>query len=111
MAKHMRWTGLLAGALWLGLTVSASAQDPIHKMGRGVVNVLTGWIELPRQFHLGTQERRPIAGMARGLVNGARLTLVRSGVGIYEALTFALPYPKHYASPYQQLAIPDYAWE
>ena len=89
----------------------AWAQDPIHKMGRGVVNVLTGWIELPKHIHLGKQEENPVIGMARGFVKGAGLTLLRGGVGVYEVLTFPIPYPKDYASPYEQMELNDYAWE
>ena len=89
----------------------AWAQDPIHKMGRGVVNVLTGWIELPKQIHLGSQEDNPITGLGRGVLKGLGLTVLRGGVGIYEALTFPLPYPKEFASPYEQMELSDYAWE
>lgn len=100
---------VLAGvSLWC---VPAWAQDPIHKMGRGVVNVLTGWIELPKQIHLGSQEDNPVIGVGSGLFKGVGLTVLRSGVGIYEALTFPLPYPKNYASPYEQMELNDYAWE
>ena len=59
---------VLAGvSLWC---VPAWAQDPIHKMGRGVVNVLTGWIELPKQIHLGSQEDNPVIGVGSGLFKG-----------------------------------------
>ena len=102
-------------AMVAGLTVWASqpvwAQDPIHKMGRGVVNALTGWIELPKQVHLGSQEANPLRGMGRGLIKGAELTILRSGLGVYEAVTFPLPYPKDFASPYEPMALDDYAWE
>ena len=90
---------------------AAWAQDPIHKAGRGVVNVLTGWIELPKQIHLGAQEENPLTGLAWGLVKGAGLTVLRAGVGLYEAVTFPLPYPKGFASPYEQMELTDYAWE
>jgi putative exosortase-associated protein (TIGR04073 family) len=89
----------------------AWAQDPIHKMGRGVVNVLTGWIELPKQIQLGSQEDNPVVGLGRGLVRGVSLTVIRAGVGVFEALTFPLPYPKAYASPYEHMELNDYAWE
>ncbi|MBI2104682.1 MAG: exosortase system-associated protein, TIGR04073 family [Candidatus Omnitrophica bacterium] len=89
----------------------AWAQDPIHKMGRGVANVLTGWIELPKQIHLGKQEDNPVAGIGWGLLKGAGLTVLRAGVGVYEAVTFPLPYPKGFASPYEQMELTDYAWE
>ena len=87
------------------------AQDPIHKAGRGVVNVLTGWLELPKQIHLGSQEENPVTGLGWGVVKGMGLTVLRSGVGIFEALTFPIPYPKGYASPYEQMELTDYAWE
>lgn len=89
----------------------ACAQDPIHKMGRGVVNVLTGWVELPKQISLGGQEENPVLGIGRGIFKGVSLTVLRSGVGIYEALTFPIPYPSAFASPYEEMELPDYAWE
>lgn len=93
------------------ISPSAWAQDPIHKMGRGVVNVLTGWIELPKQIHLGSREDNPVSGLGWGLVKGAGLTLLRSGMGLYEAVTFPIPYPTRFASPYEEMELNDYAWE
>ena len=92
-------------------TPSVWAQDPIHKAGRGIVNVLTGWIEVPRQLQLGKQEDNPVNGLGMGLVKGVGLTVLRGGVGIYEILTFPVPYPKQFASPYEQMEMKDYAWE
>lgn len=103
----------------LGLTAAppAAAQDPIYqarpvdKLGRGVVNLLTGWIELPKQVHRGGQHPNRLVGLGRGLLRGAGLALLRSGVGLYETVTFAVPYPKGYASLYAQMELPDYAWK
>ena len=95
--------------LWMG--GSAWAQDPIHKMGRGVVNILTGWIELPKQISLGKEEENPVVGIGKGVLKGAGLTLLRAGIGIYEAVTFPIPYPRDFASPYEQMELSDYAWE
>ena len=108
-AAAMVMTGILVG-VWH--PTSAWAQDPIHKMGRGVVNVLTAWIEVPKQLQLGTQHAdNMIAGVGRGLVKGMSMTLVRGGVGLYEALTFPIPIPKDFASPYERMQMDDYAWE
>ena len=110
----MRRRHWLAGgltAVLLSLPQAAWAQDPIHKMGRGVANVLTGWLEVFKQVSLGKQENNPVTGIAMGAVRGAGLTVLRTGVGLYEALSFPLPYPKGYASPYESLEMPDYAWE
>ena len=100
----------LLGALVCGHS-DAWAQDPIHKAGRGVVNVLTGWIELPKQIHLGSQDPNPVSGLGWGLLKGVGLTVLRAGMGIYEALTFPIPYPKAFTSPYEQMELTDYAWE
>ena len=111
----MRYRRLIAGLLFLSgffLAVPlASADDPIHKAGRGIVNVLTCWIEIPKQFHLGSQEDNPITGVGMGIAKGVSLAVLRIGVGAYEAVTFALPYPKGYVSPYEGMQLPDYAWE
>jgi len=100
-----------AFVLVLANSQPAWAQDPIHKMGRGLVNVLTGWIEVPKQVHAGSQEENPVTGFGMGLVRGAGLTLLRGGVGLFEAVTFPVPYPKDFASPYVSMELPDYAWE
>ena len=68
-----------------------------EKLGRGVSNALLGWTEIP----LGVQQHSTptdaggsfITGAAHGVVKG----LVRTGVGLYETVTFFLPYPEHYA--------------
>ena len=104
---------VMAVAAWsaFGVVRPARAQDPIHKIGRGVVNILTGWIELPKQISLGKQEDNRVVGIGRGLLKGAGLTILRSGVGIYEVLTFPFPIPKHFASPYEPMELADYAWD
>lgn len=107
--------GLVIPVAVVGVLLAAPspswAQDPIHKAGRGLVNVLTGWIEIPKQIHMGSQEENPVTGFGWGLVKGVGMTVLRAGVGIYEALTFPVPYPKDYASPYEQMEVADYAWE
>jgi len=89
----------------------AFAQDPIHKFGRGVTNVLTCWVELPRNFHQGMQESNPVFGVGWGVVKGSGLTFTRLAVGAYEAVSFLIPYPNAYGSPYEGMELPDYAWE
>ena len=102
---------IVLGGLLLGAPNTGWAQDPIHKAGRGLVNVLTGWIEIPKQIHQGSQEENPVTGLGWGIVKGVGMTVLRIGVGAYEALTFPIPYPKDYASPYDQMELTDYAWE
>ena len=99
------------GALLLGLPSTVWAQDPLHKAGRGVVNVLTAWVEVPKNMHLGMEEDNPVLGAAWGIVKGAGLGSVRLVLGAYEAVSFLIPYPKGYASPYEGLELSDYAWD
>ena len=105
------WHGMLVAIVMAAMSPAVHAQDPIHKAGRGLTNVLTGWIELPKNIHLGTQEDNPILGIGLGLVKGTGLTLTRLALGAYEAVTFLIPYPPAYASPYEGLELPDYPWD
>lgn len=109
--RRMMLTTLLGLGLLAAHQPGAWAQDPVHKLGRGVVNMLTCWIEIPKQVHLGSQEENPITGLVWGVVKGAGLTVLRVGVGLYEAATFPIPYPKEFASPYEEMELSDYAWE
>ena len=100
-----------AGPVWAQDQDLVQHRDPIHKAGRGLTNVLTCWIEVPKNFHLGTQEDNPVFGAGWGLVKGLGLGATRLVVGAYEAVTFPVPIPKDYASPYEGLELSDYAWE
>lgn len=108
-----RWIAgwVVAGTLLVAGAGPVWAQDPIHKAGRGLANVLTCWIEIPKNFHLGMQEDNPVLGAGWGLVKGLGLGATRLVVGAYEAVTFPVPIPKDYASPYEGLELSDYAWE
>ena len=117
MNNTARWSARLVFAMVLAGGVigrpmpKAWAQDPIHKMGRGLVNVLTGWLELPIHLNLGWQSHSPVTGAALGLITGAGRTVLRTGVGLYEVVTFPIPIPKGFASPYEGMALSEYAWE
>ena len=108
---HRQKILIMVLGIWSISVTSAWAQDPIHKMGRGVVNVLTGWLEVPKQIDIGFHSANPLAGVVTGALKGLNLTILRTGVGVYEAVTFPIPYPKHYASPYEHMELSDYSWE
>ena len=109
--RRILLSALMAVSLAGGFEPAAWAQDPIHKAGRGITNVLTCWIELPKQIHMGSQESNPVSGLAWGLIKGAGLTVLRAGMGLYEAVTFPVPYPKEFASPYDMMELTAYARE
>lgn len=78
-----------------------------NKLVRGVANVGTGWVELPKQIYLTYREDGAVKGMTVGPIKGIGMTLVRTVAGAGEALTFFLAYPGFYA-PYFD---PAYVWE
>ena len=80
----------------ISATTVCFAQDPFTKLGRGVANTLTGWVELPKNIYNTSVEDNAFAGMTLGLAKGAGMTLVRTGAGIYEIATFPFPLPQDY---------------
>ena len=83
-------------ALVLMTTTICYAQDAFTKLGRGVANTLTGWVELPKNIYNTSVEDNAFSGMTLGLAKGAGMTLVRTGAGIYEIATFPFPLPENY---------------
>ncbi|MDD5449262.1 MAG: exosortase system-associated protein, TIGR04073 family [Candidatus Omnitrophica bacterium] len=72
------------------------AQDAGKKLGRGLVNILTGWLELPKNIYETSAKSNPLAGITIGLAKGLGMTVVRTGAGIYETATFPLALPQDY---------------
>jgi len=78
------------------LTQTAIAQDPAIKLGRGLANVLTGWVELPKNIYDTCVEENILSGFTVGLAKGIGMTIVRTGAGVYEVVTFPFPVPEGY---------------
>jgi putative exosortase-associated protein (TIGR04073 family) len=108
--------------MWVLLTVlvaSLAADAPAHadeshalgdrisgKLIRGVVNLSTGWIEVPRQiYEVGTHEGW-VRGLLRGPFDGIGMFFARTIAGAVETATFPVPLPT-----YKPLLTPAYAWE
>lgn len=108
-------TWLLLTILVASLAVDASAHaDESHELGdritgkliRGVVNLSTGWIEIPRQiYEVGTHEGW-VRGILRGPFDGIGMFFARTVAGALETATFPVPLPT-----YKPLLMPVYAWE
>lgn len=74
----------------------AFAQNPIRKLGRGMANTLTGFLELPANIVDAAEEDGFIAAATYGIVKGFAMTLLRTTVGVYETVTFVIPLPWGY---------------
>ena len=72
------------------------AQDAFTKLGRGVANTLTGWVEIPKNIYATSVEKNAFAGMTLGAAKGIGMTIVRTGAGVFEVVTFPFPIPAGY---------------
>ncbi|MDD3088691.1 MAG: exosortase system-associated protein, TIGR04073 family [Candidatus Omnitrophica bacterium] len=81
----------------IGMATQAYAQDPAKKLGRGLANVVTGWVELPKNIYETSVEENVLSGLTMGLAKGVGMTIVRTGAGVYETVTFPFPIPENYA--------------
>lgn len=80
----------------MGMATQCFAQDPAKKLGRGLANVLTGWVELPKNIYDTSVEENVLSGLTMGLAKGVGMTIVRTGAGVYETVTFPFPIPEDY---------------
>lgn len=82
-------------------------QDMSAKLCRGAVNVLTGWGEIPRQMIVSGQDRGWWAVLPIGIPAGAIMTVVRTGVGVFEIGTFFVPIDDSYGP----IIDPAFVWQ
>jgi putative exosortase-associated protein (TIGR04073 family) len=73
------------------------AQDMGKKLARGLANVLTGWVEIPKNVYDTSVEDNIFSGLTVGLVKGLGMAIVRTGAGVYETVTFPFPIPEDFA--------------
>ena len=67
-----------------------------HKLGRGVVNIFTGWIEVPKNIAQEWRKTDPFTGTVVGLIKGIGWGVARTFAGFYEVISFPFPVPKNY---------------
>ena len=67
------------------------------KGGRGLENLLGGWLEIPINIDQRYSKSDTAGSLFTGLAYGIFRGLVRTGVGAYETVTFFLPYPEDFA--------------
>ena len=76
------------------------------KLGRGVVNVITGWVEIPKRMYETSVNQGTAAGLTWGLLRGFGYGFVRTAAGFYEVFTFPVPQPPDYMAVIQ----PEYVF-
>jgi len=78
------WVGCLNCSL-------AEASSPLDKLGRGVTNIATGWLELPFGIARTTEREGSLAGVSVGVLRGVAYGLGRTAIGFFETVTFLFP--------------------
>jgi putative exosortase-associated protein (TIGR04073 family) len=86
----------VAVLVMINIATASYADDPGKKLGRGLMNILTGWIELPKNIYDTSVEDNPLSGLTIGLAKGVGMTIVRTGAGVWETVTFPFPIPEGY---------------
>ncbi len=84
-------SGLLAAGC-----VPAYAGDPLTKLGRGLSNTATGWLEFFKEIGLQVDHSGHMAGLFVGPIKGAAKAAGRTMAGVYDTLTFLIPFPEDY---------------
>jgi len=86
---------VIMATLWVNLSYADGA---FIKLGRGLANTFTGWIEIFTTLHESCLEHDYIVGYFYGLPKGAVRAMLRTIAGVYEVVTFPIPIPADYES-------------
>lgn len=74
----------------------SSSGQMLHKLGRGITNVFTCWVEIPRHIAIEWEKTDPFTGLIMGTVTGTGWGFARLTTGVYETFTFPFPIPEGY---------------
>ena len=97
---------LLIGIGIFLISMSGYAEDnALTKLGRGLANDLSFWIEVPKQIYLVSKEYDPFTGIVFGSLKGVGYALVRVSAGAFDTASFLIP-------PYDKpLVEPEFVFE
>jgi putative exosortase-associated protein (TIGR04073 family) len=94
-SKAAGWLSVCAVVIAFSAT-SSFADDAGRKLGRGLANTLFGIAEIPIQIQKTMDQEGSGAAATYGVVKGFGHFFMREGVGIFEVLTFPIPFPRYY---------------
>lgn len=97
----MRKTLPLLGLLILSAALAGGCANPERKLGRGLSNTfeIVRMGEMRRTVEQTSLFDGPSEGYTTGFVNGFERTFARTGLGMYEVVTFPFPTPGHGYDP------------
>ena len=85
--------------LWPAIPAHAEGMEAgkaVTKLGRGAVNLFTGWVEIPKRIQETSVQSGAAAGWTWGLLRGLGHGFIRTAAGAYELVTFPFPAPPNY---------------
>ncbi|AJE04421.1 exosortase system-associated protein, TIGR04073 family [Geobacter pickeringii] len=82
------------------------AEKMAFKFARGVTNIATAVVELPKQSYLSVRDRGTV-GYVIGPLKGIGMTAYRAFIGAAETVFFLVPQPGYY----DPMIEPDYVWK
>ena len=69
---------------------------PTAKLGRGLMEMMTGFLEFPGNIYAETRDDGLASGLTLGLAKGIGMIPVRELVGVYEFVTSPIEAPDDY---------------
>ncbi len=94
---------IIAGLL-LASSPAFAADDGIGaKFSRGIANLVTGWVEVPKNIANESRRHNAAVGLTWGVVKGAVHTVGRTTMGGIDTATFFVPS--------RSLVHADYVWD
>jgi len=84
-----------------------AAGSPQRKLQRGFLNIALSPFEISHELAKEVRNDTLPPSWFAGLGRGAAYTVGRALVGVYEIVTFPLPYPANY----QPVLKPEFPWE
>ncbi len=107
-AMTLMTRSLVALALLLLLSASpAAAQTAVRKMGRGLANMTTSFLEIPGQMVKETRAQGAGLGIPVGFAKGLGMIIPRVLIGVYEFLSSPFPAP----AGYRPILTPEFPWD
>ncbi len=86
--------------------VPIDGRKAMEKLGRGLINLITGWVEVPKRMDETNKRSSLGPALTIGLLRGLGHGFVRTTAGAYEIVTFPFPAPPGY----QPIIHPEYVF-
>ncbi len=89
----LRFAALILTGIIFSIILSPPcyAENPASKLGRGLANIVTGWLEIPIEIGRKTAEGGDVAGIFIAPVTGLLKAVGRTASGILDVGTFIIP--------------------